>query len=430
MSSINSTRDISHHEAQSTHNPGLSTSVGSQKNNRKPKGKTTNRRPEDKFPLILIVIICIFFGFFFVWPIAYSLYWTLLTIPNQGQMTWFQLLFAALLAAILFSMVAVPIGIIMGKIRAKHRLAQLNQQVKLTNPYQYYKELPNHFGIGIATLLSNSTIENEKDIIAAILDLCAQGYLHLSKHSDHYVIRPLPLLAGQAPLRNEAYLLDLINQNKLSQLDYYKWYQLCVQDGVEAGLFTSIKFPASPKLSKAERRKAKKATVARSELFGRIYGGVFAVICVLFIISAITQSELIAQIALGLFIALIFLVFVVVVLTLVVNFTGMLRDSAKDTYKETLEQHLNRTEKGVTELQKLLAFREFLSQFNTFVDKNPEAVVLWDRYLSYAQVFGLADQLMKTGYQELIVNAAFKIDNINNISLSKLTFLPKSNKPY
>lgn len=49
-----------------------------------------------------------------------------------------------------------------------------------------------------------------------------------------------------------------------------------------------------------------------------------------------------------------------------------------------------------------------------------KAVILWNRYLAYAQVFGLADELMRSGYHQLIDNVTFQIDSLNDISLSDL----------
>ena len=89
----------------------------------------------------------------------------------------------------------------------------------------------------------------------------------------------------------------------------------------------------------------------------------------------------------------------------------------KATYDATLNNHLTRTNKGVIEFQKLLSFQNFLSDFGNFVNRHPEEVVLWDRYLSYAQVFGLTDEIMKSGYKQLIDNSSFQVDDINNITL-------------
>ena len=53
-------------------------------------------------------------------------------------------------------------------------------------------------------------------------------------------------------------------------------------------------------------------------------------------------------------------------------------------------------------------------------NKNVEEVVIWDRYLSYAQVFGLTKEIMKSGYNQLVDNSSFKIDNIENINLDNI----------
>ena len=75
----------------------------------------------------------------------------------------------------------------------------------------------------------------------------------------------------------------------------------------------------------------------------------------------------------------------------------------------------------------LYSFKKFLDEFGSFVDKNPESVILWDRYLSYAQVFGLTKKIMSTGYKELIENSSFNIDNIDNISLQNIESIQKTN---
>ena len=94
---------------------------------------------------------------------------------------------------------------------------------------------------------------------------------------------------------------------------------------------------------------------------------------------------------------------------------------AKETnYKQILENHLSKTQKGIEELHKLYAFKAFIRDFGRFVERTAEEVVLWDRYLSYAQVFGLTKELMDSGYKELVENASFIIDNIENINMQNI----------
>ena len=106
--------------------------------------------------------------------------------------------------------------------------------------------------------------------------------------------------------------------------------------------------------------------------------------------------------------------YIIVVSTGVINIGKMQK---KITYDITLNNHLTRTDKGIIELQKLISFQNFLSDFGNFVDKHPEEVVLWDRYLPYAQVFGLTKEIMNSGYKQLVDNSSFQIDDIDNITI-------------
>ena len=89
-------------------------------------------------------------------------------------------------------------------------------------------------------------------------------------------------------------------------------------------------------------------------------------------------------------------------------------------YNMTLNNHLSRTEKGVMELQKLLSFKAFLIDFSNIVSRKPEEVILWDRYLSYAVVFNLTKDIMKSGYKQLVENSSFQIDDIDNITINNI----------
>lgn len=365
-------------------------------NKNRPTSKITlNRKPNSMPPIprVVIGILTFFFIGFLILP---------------------------MIVAILATMLAVPIGYLIGKLRAKQKLLQSDLKVHSTNPYQYYKELLNDFGIGITTLLSNSAIENEKDVVAAILDLCAQGYLHLSRHSDHYVIQAMPH-SVKTPLANEIYLLDLIQKDQLPNINYQEWYQKCVQDGVHLGLFQPFNF-SSNSITRAQELLSNLRRTRQSQNKTSL---ILFFIFIPFLAITIISSYFLPTDLMTIIFATSFSIMVIaVVCSLVINISitaiKIFRHTSDDGYKTTLEKRLQRTDKGIAELQKLQAFKAFLTQFNTFVDKDPEAVILWDRYLSYAQVFGIADKLMGSGNDQLINNAAFQIDNINHISLANL----------
>ena len=91
-----------------------------------------------------------------------------------------------------------------------------------------------------------------------------------------------------------------------------------------------------------------------------------------------------------------------------------------NSYNDEMSNNLKRTDKGLEEYYKLKSFANFLDDFGAFAGKEPEEIVLWDYYLSYAQVFGLTEKIMKTGYNKLINNSSFNIDDINNLTLDNI----------
>ena len=67
-------------------------------------------------------------------------------------------LYAIILGVIVVTLVFVNISFLFDQIIAKINMKKIEKQ----NKYLYYRELPNHFGIGINTLLIDSKIENGK----------------------------------------------------------------------------------------------------------------------------------------------------------------------------------------------------------------------------------------------------------------------------
>lgn len=313
-------------------------------------------------------------------------------------------------------------GVVNGFLRGKMHIRRENKYIKKTNPYIYYRELPNNFGVGVTSLLFDSTIENKKDIVAVILDLCAKKYLKLEKVNDRYVIRVLKGIDAYL-LANELYILSLIIDNNLKNLDYQIWFNYCVDDGKRLDLYyyetkrRTYYFNPHDKFDKAIEVNNKLKYVL-SIAFG-----------VLFFFSIKDQYDLVtiilrtAAATFGAFIALLVIFYII---NLVVLFIGMGKRSSDANYENEMKNKLTRTKKGVQELQKLYSFKAFMEDFGRFVDKNAEEVVLWDRYLSYAQVFGLTDQIMKSGYQQLVNNSSFVIDSIEDINLENIDVQNKS----
>lgn len=318
---------------------------------------------------------------------------------------------------ILCLIIASFLGGLFGDLKGKIFISKEDKKIRDTNPYIYYRELPNNYGIGVTSLLFDSKIENYKDIVAVILDLCAKRYLLLIKGVDRYYIK---ILKGvdEKLLNNEKYILNLIISRNLKNINYSEWYSYCLQDGKDLGLYYHYDKPKKVINDGLVTRKE----VERLKTVHRnisIFIGIFVFVIAL-IAGKVFESLLFALLALAASYVVLIIPFYVIFVSISVVNMGKLAKNVK--YDVTLNNHLIRTNKGVIEFQKLISFQNFLSNFGNFVDKHPEEVVLWDRYLSYAQVFGLTNEIMKSGYNQLVKNSSFQIDSIDNISIYNIDY--------
>lgn len=304
--------------------------------------------------------------------------------------------------------------VLSGVVKGKRAISKENKYLKKINPYIYFRELPNFFGIGVTTLLMDSTIENYKDIVAVILDLCAKKYLNLEKQGDKYIIKVLKGI-DDSLLSNEKYILSLVLNNDVKNISYKEWFNYCMQDGMNLGLYThTIKTNKidKPFLSRQERiKKDRKIKLIMSLILP----------CLVFLLTFSSN------IILAIFSSIVLFGISYFYLTMVFNikffFSEMFREAKyykSQNYINQMNNNLTRTDKGIKELHKLYSFKAFIKDFGHFVDKKPEEVALWDRYLSYAQVFGLTKEIMESGHKELINNSSFQIDNIDNITLHNI----------
>ena len=311
------------------------------------------------------------------------------------------------------------IGVIAGILKGKWQILKENKYIKNTNPYIYYRDLPNNFGIGVTSLLFDSTIENYKDIVAVILDLCARKYLSLIKQNDKYIIKVLKNIDSDL-LSNEKYILTLIIKNDIKNINYQQWYDYCVQDGIDLGLYyhEEINISNNPPLTKDIIKKRSKVHLLISIIIG-----IF--VFVLFLLN----DNIFKSIGFGVFgfiLTYIILIIPFYLINVLTGFKNIGKQVKNINYKNIIENNLKKTKKGIEELHKLYSFKAFINDFGNFIDKRADEVILWDRYLSYAQVFGLTTEIMKSGYKELVNNSSFKIDNIDNINLYNIDINPAS----
>ena len=325
-----------------------------------------------------------------------------------------------ILLILIFFMINITSQII-GNISAKLKINKENKLINKTNPYIYFRTLPNNYGVGLASVMLNSQIENEKDIIACILDLCAKGYLHLDKINNRYKVKLLKNIDDNL-LDNEKYIINSILNNSIKDLNYRSWFASCLKDGFALGLF----IPNNQLKQTTDINDAQKA----NEKYGKRYLKTICIIAILFITIAIINSLHKGFITLFNNLAVSFLWIIIVsgilylpmyyLTSLISAFKYHAKYTYESNYNAVLKDNLLLTQKGKEELSKLLAFKNFIKDFGHFADKKEEEIVLWEYYLSYAQVFNLADTILKTGYKNLIKNSAFNITNLDGIRLTNI----------
>lgn len=303
-------------------------------------------------------------------------------------------------------------GSCIGLIKGKSQVARENRYIKNNNPYIFFRELPNDFGIGVNTLLIDSTIENRKDIVAVILDLCAKKYITLTKDNNKYIIK-LIKSDDDNLLNNEKYILSLIKENDIKNVDYQKWFKYCIEDGINLGLYNQekINIDSKPFLTQDVKKRRWKIHLLLS------------LICGIIVFILLIPNNALKAFEYGLFcfgLTYILLIVPFYIVNILTGFKNIAKQNKDINYKNIRENSLVKTNKGIEELYKLNSFKAFIKDFNTFVDKNPEEVFIWDRYLSYAQIFGLTKEIMKSGYSQLINNSSFQIDNIDNVDLHNI----------
>lgn len=329
--------------------------------------------------------------------------------PNLHRL--YTLIFGVIVVTLVFG----NISFLFGQIIAKINMKRINRKIEKQNKYLYYRELPNHFGIGVNTLLIDSKIENEKDIVAVILDLCAKKYLKLFKLGNKYFIQVLNYQNNQL-LENEKYIMQYISQNKVKDINYNEWYRLCLEDGKKLDLYTD-----------SQEKKNNFNFLEKFGTAGNIIKNIIVLLISILMTIAALEVDNPYSIISAIFSGIVCFIMLSFMAQLAYGALGFIVYSIQEvinaginSYNDEISNNLKRTDKGLEEYYKLKSFANFLDDFGTFAKKEPEEIVLWDYYLSYAQVFGLTEKIMKTGYNKLINNSSFNIDDINNVTLSNI----------
>lgn len=151
------------------------------------------------------------------------------------------------LVIVLIAFVPVVLGISsLGFFAASHKVQKkIDKEIKkvvVTNPYIYYRDIPDDFGIGIYALLLDCKI-TVRDFKAAIIDLCAKGYIKIRTVGKSFEATILDKDQSTL-LSNEKFILNWIALHKDSKLTSFplsEWENRIKEDAIELGFATKRK---------------------------------------------------------------------------------------------------------------------------------------------------------------------------------------------
>ena len=320
-------------------------------------------------------------------------------------------------------------GTLSGRREARKDIKKEEKIIAESNPLIYYRELPNTYGIGINSILMDLTIENQKDLLAVILDLCAKKYLQLTKVDNKYVIKILK--EDDNLLLNEKYVINYLKEGQ-KKFDFNKWYTICENDARELGLITSkSSYKDIPYESEEE------AEITLNDIFKKARRIVFVLLLIFTPFYLLSQPNVISNFKnatesineLLLFIGstiamLLFVWYMISILLAAIMYrhhevSNTFKIFAAKGYNEKIGSSLEKTPLGIENYYKLVSLKSFIKHFGDFASKAPEEVQLWDRYLSYAIMFDLTNNILDTGYKQLTNNGSFNIDHIEDFKLEE-----------
>ena len=313
--------------------------------------------------------------------------------------------------------------------RAKEELKKEELKIKENNPLMFYRELPNTYGIGVNSVLMDMAIENRKDILAVILDLCSRKYLKLKKENNKYVVTILK--EDSDLLMNERYIIDYL-KDMSKPFDFKIWYGICENDAKTLGLISQKSSLKDITLENDENKKYKKRDFIKISLAI----GFSCLLIILFILNGLNpnliedyigysqnSNNLIiyyAFMALKIFVAwLLISIISFIIINSSKKITNSYNRNVINQYNLIMGYSVDKTPLGIENYYKMVSFKQFLESFGDFASKEPEEIKIWDRYLSYAIMFGLTKKILNTGYQQLTNNRAFNINHIEDFKLEE-----------
>ncbi len=305
------------------------------------------------------------------------------------------------------------IGETIGKSKANRKLNREIRKVRLSNPYIYYRDIPNDYGIGVYGFLLDYKL-TKRDVKAALLDLSAKGYLKINTINKEMNIE-LTSKDNTNLLKNEKYLLNWLSNNSninLNKFNISEWEESIRDDILELGI--GLKRGEELDVSK-NMKTAMRITISLLIVI-LIFGTILDYIKNPPIDITMTTwfFNRIVYLTIPIILFLPVFLFSLFITTIIANF--------RFGYHFKMDKSLKYTEKTKDVIQAIYSLGAFIKDFSNFAEKNVDEIIIWERYFSYAYLLGLNNKL-DLKYTNIYKNKHFTIDSsifeINEVNINK-----------
>ena len=277
---------------------------------------------------------------------------------------------------ILFGLLLIPVIILINIIMAIRLYFKYDRELKPELKLDYYRELPQDITPAVLSQLMSIQGAGTKDIMATLMDLTRKEYLKIEE-----------VTAG----RKKDYRFILLNKDtgslKQHEVDLIHWFFYSIGNGEAITLKEIEKYAKTSRTQSSFRHqymqwlKNVKKEFKKYNYFGESKAGLKAALKTILL-------EFAAVLALIL-VAILFRVpwFVLIPLLFTIGFTGM----GLIIYGALIRK---KTQLGVNEYHKWLAFKRFLLHFSNMKDYEIPSLVIWEHYLVYAISLGIAEKVI------------------------------------
>ena len=278
--------------------------------------------------------------------------------------------------------------------------SKYDKEYNVTFDAKYYREFTGDYDVEVVDYLMNKNVSTNA-MSASIMNLIYKKNIEIIENSEDKKNPTLKLISKENTSSSENILIELLF-NQIGKNEQITMKEL---EKYSKKYSTAKKFINTYDSWKdSVERAANKEEFFESHTGKKVAAALYAIFGIFFLILSVKYEAINGYI--------IFIIFILIAAFLIYIFS----------FKKW-------TMKGREHYLKWKAFKNFLKDFGSFKDKELPEIKLWEKYLVYATVFGLAKEVQKTmrikitelGYDNLYMNNYWYYNNFyigNTISNS------------